>query len=112
MCVQPPGLSIGKGMIVQTMKTPTNSETESKSKLHPLSGRIVKWYSGLPVEAKLAVVLFQEMARAERQMPDRYLADDIRSKLSNEMKDQTISEDRAELALMHGLFLMMHGWET
>ena len=52
------------------------------------------------------------MARAERQMPDRYLADDVRNKLSNEMKDQTISEDRAELALMHGLFLMMQGWET
>ena len=97
---------------MQTVKTPASSESESATKLHPLSSRIVKWYSGLPVEAKLAVVLFQEMARAERQMPDRYLADDVRSKLSNEMKDQTISEDRAELALMHGLFLMMQGWEA
>jgi len=112
MCVHRPGLPTGKGMSMQTVKTPTNSQPETKSKLHPLSGRIVKWYSGLPVEAKLAVVLFQEMARAERQMPDRYLADDVRSKLSNEMKDQSISEDRAELALMHGLFLMMQGWET
>ena len=99
-------------MIMQTVKTPGTSESASTSKLHPFSSRIVKWYAGLPVEAKLAVVLFQEMARAERQMPDRYLADDIRSKLSSEMKDQSISEDRAELALMHGLFLMMQGWET
>lgn len=99
-------------MIMQTVKAPATSEPGSTTKLHPLSNRIVKWYSSLPTEAKLAVVLFQEMARAERQMPDRYLADDVRSKLSSEMKDQSISEDRGELALMHGLFLMMQGWET
>ncbi len=84
----------------------------SSAKLHPLSNRIVKWYMNLPVDAKLAVVMFQEMLRAERQMPDRYLADDIRTKLSNQVKDETISEDRGEVALMHGLFLMMQGWET
>lgn len=99
-------------MFMQTVKTPTTTETESKSKLHPFSSRIVKWYEGLSTEAKLAVVLYQEMARAERHMPDRYLADDVRNRLSNEMKDQIISEDRAELALMHGLFLMMQGWEA
>jgi hypothetical protein len=100
-------------MIMQTVKTSGTSETETTStKLHPLSGRIVKWYMNLPVDAKLAIVLFEEMLRAERQMPDRYLADDIRSKLSNQMKDETISEDRGEVALMHGLFLMMQGWET
>jgi len=99
---------------MQTVKTSTSSDTDttmSSTKLHPLSNRIVKWYMNLPVDAKLAVVLFQEMLRAEKQMPDRYLADDVRSKLSNQMKDETISEDRGEVALMHGLFLMMQGWE-
>jgi hypothetical protein len=101
-------------MIMQTVKTTTSSDTEttSSTKLHPLSNRIVKWYMNLPVDAKLAVVLFQEMLRAEQQMPDRYLADDVRSKLSNQMKDETVSEDRGEVALMHGLFLMMQGWDT
>lgn len=101
-------------MIMQTVKTSTtSSETVTgAAKLHPLSNRIVKWYMNLPVDAKLAVVMFQEMLRAERQMPDRYLAEDIRTKLSNQVKDETISEDRGEVALMHGLFLMMQGWET
>jgi len=102
-------------MSMQTVKTTTSSDMEtttSSTKLHPLSNRIVKWYMNLPVDAKLAVVLFQEMLRAEKQMPDRYLADDVRSKLSNQMKDETISEDRGEVALMHGLFLMMQGWDA
>ena len=99
-------------MIMQTVKTPTSTEPETTSKQHPLSNRIGKWYRSLPVEAKVAVVLYQEMTRAERHMPDRHLAEDIRSKLSTEMRDQTVSEDRAELALMHGLFLMMQGWES
>ncbi len=103
-------------MSMQTVKTTTpgsdSDTTTSSTKLHPLSNRIVKWYMNLPVDAKLAVVLFQEMLRAEKQMPDRYLADDVRSKLSNQMKDETISEDRGEVSLMHGLFLMMQGWDT
>ncbi len=99
-------------MNMQTVKTAHETEMETSSKLHPLSNRIVKWYQGLPIEAKLAVTLYQELARAERQMPDRYLADDIRNKLINEMKNQTVSEDKAELSLMHGLFMMMQGWET
>ena len=70
-------------MIMQTVKTPVTSEPETSSKMHPLSNRIVKWYTGLPTEAKVAIVLFQEMSRAERHMPDRYVADDIRNKLSN-----------------------------
>ena len=42
-------------MIMQTVKTSTTSDTETSStKLHPLSNRIVKWYAGLPVEAKLS----------------------------------------------------------
>ena len=99
-------------MIMQTVKTPSSTESESTTRLHPFSNRITKWYKSLPVEAKLAVVLYQEMVRAERHMPDRHLAEDIRSKLGTDMKDQTVSEDRAELALMHGLFLMMQGWES
>ena len=100
-------------MIMQTVKTSSASDSETSStKLHPLSNRIVKWNMNLPVDAKLAVVLFEEMLRAERHMPDRYLADDVRSKLSNQMKDETLSEDRGEVALMHGLFLMMQGWEA
>ncbi len=99
-------------MNMQSVKAVHEVEPETSSKLHPLSNRIVKWYQGLPVEAKLAVTLYQELARAERQMPDRYLADDIRTKLISEMKSQTVSDDKAELALMHGLFLMMQGWET
>lgn len=105
-------------IMMQSVKTSTSgSETTTTTtpaggKLHPLSNRIVKWYMNLPVDAKLAVVMFQEMLRAERQMPDRYLADDIRTKLSNQVKDETIAEDRGEVALMHGLFLMMQGWDT
>lgn len=99
-------------MNMQTIKTAHETEPETSSKLHPLSSRIVKWYLGLPLEAKLAVTLYQEMARAERHMPDRYLADDIRNKLANELKSQTVSDDKADLALMHGLFMMMQGWET
>lgn len=101
--------------MMQTVKTSTTASEatdNASSKLHPLSNRIVKWYMNLPVDAKLAVVMFQEMLRAERQMPDRYLADDIRTKLSNQVKDETVAEDRGEVALMHGLFLMMQGWET
>lgn len=96
---------------MQTVKTPTTTESESSTKLHPFSNRIAKWYASLPTEAKLAVVLHQELTRAERQMPDRYLADDIRSKLVSEVKDQAVSEDRGDMAMMHGLFLMMQGWE-
>jgi len=36
----------------------------------------------------------------------------ILEQLGQIARDETISEDRGEVALMHGLFLMMQGWDT